>query len=159
MLMHNVETLGVNLKKVEFERRVQSLKARVERVDKPMEICRHVYLTGEMGDKIREQSLILDTPLGLVVVTGCSHQGIVNVLGRAKEILDKPIHLVLGGFHLEQKSQGEMQEIIAAFKGFKVEKCGATHCTGSAQITMFKKAFGENYVSMGTGRVIDLAND
>jgi len=38
----------------------------------------------------------------------------------------------------------------------KVEKCGATHCTGDTQIAMFKKAFGENYVPMGTGRVIEV---
>jgi 7,8-dihydropterin-6-yl-methyl-4-(beta-D-ribofuranosyl)aminobenzene 5'-phosphate synthase len=82
----------------------------------------------------------------------------VSILRRAKEILDKPIYLVFGGFHLGNKSDTEMQEIIAAFKELKVEKCGATHCTGDAQIAMFKKAFGENYVPMGTGRIIEVAD-
>jgi 7,8-dihydropterin-6-yl-methyl-4-(beta-D-ribofuranosyl)aminobenzene 5'-phosphate synthase len=192
ILMHNVDTLGVDLKKVEqvvishnhgdhtgglpavlernpnvtvffpisfpaeFGRRVESLKAKARTVDKPVEICRGVYLTGEMGEEIKEQSLIVDTAKGLVIVTGCSHQGIVNILRRAREILDKPIHLVLGGFHLGNKSDAEMQEIIAAFRELKVEKCGATHCTGDAQIAMFKRAFGENYVPMGTGRRIEV---
>jgi len=194
ILMHNVNTLGVDLKKVEqivishdhgdhtgglpsvlernpnvtvffpvsfpveFGRRVEGLKAKAQSVDKPVEICRNVYLTGEMGDEIKEQSLIIDTAKGLIIVTGCSHQGIVNILKRAKEILDKPIYLVFGGFHLGRKTDAEMQEIIAAFQSMKVEKCGATHCTGDAQITMFKKAFGENYVPMGTGRVIEVAD-
>jgi 7,8-dihydropterin-6-yl-methyl-4-(beta-D-ribofuranosyl)aminobenzene 5'-phosphate synthase len=35
-----------------------------------------------------------------------------------------------------------------------VEKCGATHCTGDKAIDMFKKAFGDNYLPMGTGNVI-----
>jgi 7,8-dihydropterin-6-yl-methyl-4-(beta-D-ribofuranosyl)aminobenzene 5'-phosphate synthase len=140
----------------EFGRRVENLKARAQTVDKPVEICRNVHLTGEMGDEIKEQSLIIDSPSGLVIVTGCSHQGIVNILKRAKEILDKPIYLVFGGFHLANKSDAEMREIIAAFKELKVEKCGATHCTGDAQIAMFKKAFGENYVTMGTGRIIEV---
>jgi 7,8-dihydropterin-6-yl-methyl-4-(beta-D-ribofuranosyl)aminobenzene 5'-phosphate synthase len=100
--------------------------------------------------------LIIDTAKGLIIVTGCSHQGIVNILKRAKEILDKPIYLVFGGFHLGRKTDAEMQEIIAAFQSMKVEKCGATHCTGDAQIAMFKKAFGENFVPMGTGRVIEV---
>jgi len=140
----------------EFRLRVESLKAQAQAVDKPVEICRNVYLTGEMGDEIKEQSLIIDSPKGLIIVTGCSHQGIVNILRRAKEILDKPIHLVFGGFHLGNKSEAEMQEIIAAFKQLKVEKCGATHCTGDGPIAMFKKAFGENYVPMGTGKVIEV---
>ena len=192
ILMHNVEVLGVDLKKVdqivishdhgdhtgglpavlennpnvtvffpisfpgEFGRRVENLKARAQTVDKSIEICRGVYLTGEMGDEIKEQSLIIDTSQGLIIVTGCSHQGIVNILKRAREIRDRPIRLVFGGFHLGRKSVAEMEEIIAAFKSLKVEKCGATHCTGDAQITMFKKAFGENYVPMGTGRIIEV---
>jgi 7,8-dihydropterin-6-yl-methyl-4-(beta-D-ribofuranosyl)aminobenzene 5'-phosphate synthase len=135
---------------------VEGLKARSQSVDKSVEICRDVYLTGEMGYEIKEQSLIIDTPKGLIIVTGCSHPGIVNILKRAREILDKPIRLVFGGFHLGKKSVAEMEEIIAAFKSLKVEKCGATHCTGDAQIVMFKKAFGQNYVPMGTGRVIEV---
>jgi 7,8-dihydropterin-6-yl-methyl-4-(beta-D-ribofuranosyl)aminobenzene 5'-phosphate synthase len=140
----------------EFGRRVTSLKARAQTVDKPVEICRDVFLTGEMGDEIKEQSLIIDSPSGLIIVTGCSHQGIVNILRRAKEMLDKPIHLIFGGFHLGNKSDTEMQEIIAAFQELKVEKCGATHCTGNRAIAMFKKAFGEKYVPMGTGKVIEI---
>ena len=140
----------------EFGRRVESLKAKARTVDQSVEICRDVYLTGEMGEEIKEQSLIIDTAKGLIIVTGCSHQGIVNILKRAREIRDKPIRLVFGGFHLGRKSDAEMQEIIAGFKSLKVEKCGATHCTGDAQIAMFKKAFGENYVPMGTGRVVEV---
>jgi 7,8-dihydropterin-6-yl-methyl-4-(beta-D-ribofuranosyl)aminobenzene 5'-phosphate synthase len=142
----------------EFGRRVEILKARVQAVDKLIQICPKVFLTGEMGDEIKEQSLIVDTARGLIIVTGCSHQGIVNILRRAREILDKPIYLVFGGFHLMQKSNAQIEEIIAAFKELKVEKCGATHCTGDNAIAMFKKAFSENYVPMGTGKVITLQN-
>lgn len=141
----------------EFGRRLESPKAEAQTVDKPVEICRNVHLTGEMGDKIKEQSLIIDTARGLVIVTGCSHQGIVNILRRAKQILDKPIHLVFGGFHLGNKSDAELQEIIAQFKELKVEKCGATHCTGDRAIAMFKQAFGENYVPMGTGKILEIS--
>ncbi|MGB9005448.1 MAG: MBL fold metallo-hydrolase [Candidatus Aminicenantales bacterium] len=140
-----------------FGRRVENLKAKAQTVDKPVEICRNVYLTGEMGDKIKEQSLIVDSPRGLIIVTGCSHQGIVNILERAKEILDKPIYLVFGGFHLGNNSDAELQEIIARFKELKVEKCGATHCTGDKAIGLFRKAFGEGFVPMGTGKVIEIS--
>jgi len=195
ILMHNVDALGVDLKKVgqivishdhgdhtgglsavlernhevtvyypvsfprEFGRSIEGHQAKAQTVDKPIEICPDVYLTGEMGSEIKEQSLIIDTPKGLIIVTGCSHPGIVSILERAREIRDKPIRLVFGGFHLGDNTEAEMQKIIAGFKALKVEKCGATHCTGDAQIAMFKKAFGENYVPMGTGRVIEFADD
>lgn len=137
-------------------RRAKELGAEVRTVDGPVEICRGVFLTGEMGDRIKETSLVLDTPRGIVVVTGCSHPGIVGILERAKEIRDRPIHLVFGGFHLGGTPDADVRAIVAAFRELKVEKCGATHCTGDRPIAMFKAAYGENYLSVGTGRVIEV---
>jgi len=140
----------------EFGRGVRASGAEIRTIDEPVEICPRVHVTGEMGDRIKEQSLVLDTPRGLVIVTGCSHQGIVNILERAKEILDKPIHLVFGGFHLGGTPDAEVGKIIASFKELGVEQCGATHCTGDRPIALFKAAFGDRYVPIGTGKVIEL---
>lgn len=192
ILMHNVEALGVDLKKVdlvvlshahgdhtgglpavlernpnvevlfpvsfppEFGLKVAGAGARPRTVDEPVEICRNVHLAGEMGEAIKEMSLVVDTPGGLVVVTGCSHPGIVGILKRVKEIRARPIHLVFGGFHLGNMPDAEVQTIIAAFKELGVERCGATHCTGDRPIALFKAAFGDRYQPVGTGRVIEV---
>ena len=140
----------------EFGRKAREAGAETRAVDKPIEICRNVHLTGEMGDRIKEMSLVLDTPEGLVVVTGCSHPGIVDILKRAKEIRNKPIRLAFGGFHLGNTPDAEVQKIIAAFQDLEVERCGATHCTGDRPIALFKAAFGDRYVPIGTGRVIEV---
>lgn len=140
----------------EFVSRVENKKAKVISIDEPLEICRDIYLTGEMGDRIKEQSLIINTNKGLVIVTGCSHQGIVNILKRAQEMFDKQIYLVFGGFHLMAKSDAELKEIIRSFKEIGVMKCGATHCTGDKAIAMFKEAYGSNYIPMGTGKVLEV---
>jgi len=140
----------------EFVSRVENKKAKVISIDEPLEICRDVYLTGEMGDRIKEQSLIINTSKGLVIVTGCSHQGIVNILKRAQEMFDKQIYLVFGGFHLMAKSDAELKEIIRSFKEIGVMKCGATHCTGDKAIAMFKEAYGKDYIPMGTGKVLEV---
>lgn len=140
----------------EISRRLDGLRAVGRSVDKPVELCRNVHLTGPMGDSIKEQSLIIDTPRGLIIITGCAHQGILNVLTRARQIVDKPIHMVFGGFHLGGVSDFGMRKIIAGFKEMNVEKCGATHCTGDGPISAFKQAFGDNFLPMGTGRVIEV---
>jgi len=142
----------------EFIRRVENKRAKVKSVKEPVKICRHVYLTGEMGNRIKEQSLIINTSKGLVIVTGCSHQGIVNILKRAKELFDRQIYLVFGGFHLGSKSDEELKEIIRNFKEMGVKKCGATHCTGDRAIELFKDAYKEDYVPMGTGKILEIGD-
>ncbi len=123
-------------------------------VNEAVSVCDHVYLTGQMGGMIKEQSLIVNTPAGLVIVTGCSHQGIVNIVKKAKELLNKDIYLVFGGFHLMQHSKEQVDGIIKAFRDLGVQKCGATHCTGDRAIQQFKDAYGDDYVEIGSGRVL-----
>jgi 7,8-dihydropterin-6-yl-methyl-4-(beta-D-ribofuranosyl)aminobenzene 5'-phosphate synthase len=110
-----------------------------------------------MGDQIKEQSLILNMSQGLVIVTGCSHQGIVNILKKAKEMFDREILLVFGGFHLMQHSDDQINDIIQSFREIGVQKCGATHCTGDRQITLFQEAYDDDYVPIGTGRIIRIS--
>jgi 7,8-dihydropterin-6-yl-methyl-4-(beta-D-ribofuranosyl)aminobenzene 5'-phosphate synthase len=123
-------------------------------VGKPAEICQNLYTSGEFDFQTAEQALVLDTKNGLVVMTGCSHPGIVEMLNKIKSDFNKNIYMVFGGFHLLQKSDGEMNEIISEMKSLGVVKCGATHCTGDKQISMFKEAFGNNYVELGVGNTL-----
>jgi len=142
----------------EFVNRVEKAGARVIPVDKPVEICKGVSLTGEMGGFIKELSLILNTSKGLVVITGCAHPGIVGIVKRAKEVVDKKIYLVCGGFHLLNKSEDEVNQIISQLKDLEVLKVGATHCTGDKAIELFKKAYKENFVQMGAGKSMKISD-
>jgi len=49
-------------------------------VDGPNRLYENVYSTGEMGAWLKEQSLVLDTSKGAVVITGCAHPGIINIV-------------------------------------------------------------------------------
>lgn len=140
-----------------FSQNISEKNATPIRVDEPVQICEHVFSTGEIQGVVNEQALILDTENGLVVITGCSHPGIVTMLKRTEELHNKNIHLVFGGFHLMNHSDSEVNQIIEEFRELGVEKCGATHCTGDRAIELFKEAFGENYVPMGVGQVIKLS--
>ena len=123
-------------------------------VKEPARICENLYTSGEFDYQIPEQALVLNTKNGLVVMTGCSHPGIIEMLKKIKSRFNKNIYMVFGGFHLLNKSEVEMDAIIAEMKSIGVIKCGATHCTGDDQIKMFKKAFGEDYFELGVGNSI-----
>ena len=137
-----------------FKKRMTGLNFEPLLVDKPGKICEHLYTSGEFDYEIAEQALVLDTKKGLVVMTGCSHPGIVKMLNKIKSDFSKNIYMVFGGFHLLQKSDKEMNQIISDMKALGVVKCGATHCTGDKQIQMFKNSFGDNYFELGVGNAI-----
>jgi len=129
----------------------------VEETLPSQELIPGVFTTGEMVDpavRIPEQSLVVPTDSGLVVVTGCAHQGIVAIVRRAREMFDQPVYLVLGGFHLIGKSDAQVADIVAEFRRLGVRKVGATHCTGDAAIAAFAAEYGDDFVSMGAGRVV-----
>ena len=139
----------------EFIDKVKDAGASVILINEPAEICKGVFSTGEMEGPVNEQSLIVNTNKGIVVVTGCSHPGIVNIIKKVQEIMEEDIYLVFGGFHLKDHSEKAVKEIISQFRELGVKKCGATHCTGDKQIKLFKEAYGNDYIEMGTGRVLE----
>ena len=138
-------------------REVQQTGAETVNVQDPVQICKNVHTTGEMGVQIKEQALILDTTQGLVVITGCAHPGIVGIVKKAKQVLNKDINMVFGGFHLVQTSAARIKDIIADFRELGVIKVGATHCTGDEAIQMFREEWGKNFVELGVGRKISIS--
>ena len=139
-----------------FAQNISDRGARPVRVRGPVEICPHVFSTGEIEGSVPEQSLILDTEKGLIIITGCSHPGIVTILKRAKEMFDKEIYFVCGGFHLINAPETAVRQIIASFKALGVRRCGPTHCTGDRAIALFREAYGTNCIPMGVGQVIQV---
>ncbi len=121
-------------------------------INQPQQINRFIYSLGELQGRANEQSLAIPTVDGLVVITGCAHPGIVHIVKAAtRHFPDEKIHLVLGGFHLNQNSEQEVREITNELKKLGVEKAAATHCTGPASIKVFAEEFGENYIQGGVG--------
>ena len=138
----------------EFEQTAKRHGAEVVRVSVALEIDRGIYSTGEMGHGIKEQSLILNTPQGMVIVTGCAHPGIVETIQRAKTTTGREVYMVLGGFHLSGKNAKEIRDLIDAFREMKVQKAAPCHCTGDLAIAMFKNAYGKHFVKTGVGKIL-----
>ena len=118
-------------------------------------VAEGMYSTGELQGPVGEQALVIDTEAGLVIVTGCAHPGVVRIVERSKELLPgRPVHLVLGGFHLGGKNPSQIQGILADFRRLEVERAAPAHCTGEQAIAAFAAEYGDDYVQAGVGRVI-----
>ena len=88
--------------------------------------------TGLVEDNIPEdQSLVLNTPEGLVVITGCGHAGIVNILTFAREQFpNEPVEAIIGGLHLFPATDQQLDWTADKLKDFKVANLVGAHCTG-----------------------------
>ena len=130
--------------------------ARLVEVHEPMEIAEGIYTTGELGAGIIEQSLVLVMRRGLVVITGCAHPGVVNIVEKARGIAGGEVYLVMGGFHLSGESEDKIEGIIADFRRLGVRKVAPCHCTGEQAIRMFAAEYGEDFIKVGVGRVLEI---
>lgn len=140
-----------------FRRAVTDGGADVRTVGVGGRLADHVTGTGGLsGNGIVEQAMIVETPQGLVVITGCAHPGIVRIAETAKRLTGKRIHLLMGGFHLGGASRTEIQAIVAKLKSLGVQKVAPSHCTGEAATALFRQAWGRDFVEAGLGAVIVL---
>lgn len=122
-------------------------------VTEPVEILPGVHTTGQIPGGFREQALVLETPEGSVVVTGCAHPGIVRLVSDAKEIVPGAIQLVVGGFHLGDLRESAVANIITNFRSLGVRQVSPTHCTGDEAIAIFAEEYGADYIQGGVGKV------
>ena len=130
--------------------------ANFELIDKTTEIVPGITLIALVSEapgtrELKELSLAINTPDGLVLVVGCSHPGIDKIVEAATTINPK-IHLIAGGFHLVAASDDAISKIVAALKDtFKVEIIAPGHCTGEPTFAALKQAFGDHYIYAGLG--------
>ena len=135
--------------------------AHFELIEKTTEIAPGVHLIFQISDKpttleLREISLAIDTPEGIVLVVGCSHPGLDKIVDAATKI-NQHIHMVTGGFHLAVAKDAEIEQIVSTLHDtFKVDFVAPSHCTGEPAFSAFKKAFGGHYIYAGLGTSIEL---
>ncbi|MGQ9673961.1 MAG: MBL fold metallo-hydrolase [Candidatus Aminicenantales bacterium] len=140
----------------DFKDKIRKMGARVVEVEKRAEICKGASTSGVIEGWIKEQSLVLDTKKRLIVITGCAHPRIVNILIKVKELFKKDIHLVFGGFHLAGFYKAEIKEIIAKFRSLGVQKVGPCHCSGEDARQLFAEEYQEDFIKIGVGKEIKI---
>ena len=120
--------------------REKILTKKITRIKEPLEIRHNIFTTGELGGI--EQSLVINTDKGLLVVVGCSHPGVGNILDAASRF--GKIYGIIGGLH--------------GFHNFKrlngLPLICPCHCTQYK--SEIKHLFPQQYLECGAGLVLEL---
>jgi len=137
--------------------------ANFQLIDKNTEIAPNISLITLVSDKpgtleLRELSLAINTPEGVVVIVGCSHPGIDRIV-QAATAINPRVHLVAGGLHLVVANDQDIEKAVTALHDtFKVEYVAPGHCTGEPAFGAFKKAYGDHYLYAGLGTSFPLTS-
>ena len=118
-----------------------------------------ILLNGKWGVdlEVKEISLAIDTPDGVVLIVGCSHPTIEAIVEASKAVTGKPIHLILGGLHLLPAKDDQIKLIARSLHDtWKVDFIAPSHCTGEPAFAALKEAFADKYVYAGLGSTVVL---
>lgn len=103
-----------------------------------------------------EVLLAIDTPEGLVVLLGCSHPGMKNMLDSAAKLINRPIYAVLGGTHLVEASDSSLETSMSYLDSDSLKVIGVSHCTGQAAMDQLA-ASNSRYYHNRTGSSLFVA--
>ncbi len=97
-------------------------------------------------------ALWLRTERGLVVVTGCSHAGLINTLHHVRRVSGEPrLHAVLGGFHLLEAGDRRIERTMAALEELDPDLIVPCHCTGDQAVEKLRRVFRERVAPGSAG--------
>jgi 7,8-dihydropterin-6-yl-methyl-4-(beta-D-ribofuranosyl)aminobenzene 5'-phosphate synthase len=106
-----------------------------------------------------DQSLVIETAKGLVILLGCCHAGLINSLEHITGLTGrKDIYAVIGGTHLGFCSQEQLDRSIAALKKFAVGKLAVSHCTGFAAAAKLSREMPQEFHCAMVGYTLEVAN-
>ena len=142
----------------EIKTAATSAGAELVEVAGPLSLCPGLCTLGRLGVDIPEQSLGVHTPEGLVLLTGCAHPGVANIVANARTLAGGDVLLVAGGFHLRSASSTEIDAVVAALVNLGVRNVAPSHCTGDGARQVFAATFGDRYHPSGVGTVLNLAD-
>jgi 7,8-dihydropterin-6-yl-methyl-4-(beta-D-ribofuranosyl)aminobenzene 5'-phosphate synthase len=160
---------------------LESLGARFQLGIDMVEVGQGVYLTGEIprqssfekGDDamtriegngkqihpdplLDDLSMLVDTDKGLVIVLGCAHAGMINIINYAIEQLHTDrIFAVIGGTHLGFADDRQFEETLKVIDNYNIEHIGVSHCTGLEKASLLHARLGKRFFFGTVGAVLE----
>lgn len=112
---------------------------------------------GFCPDPLRDDlSLALSTEKGLVILLGCAHAGVINIIEHFREKSgEERIFALIGGTHLGPASEEQFQATLAALKRYRIARIGLSHCTGlNRGAQLFQEFAGRSFFA-AAGTVLE----
>ena len=135
--------------------------AHIQLIDQTTEVMPGITLIALISDapgtrELKELSLAIDTPDGIVLVVGCSHPGIEAIVAEAVKI-NSHIHFIAGGLHLVAAQDPVIEKVANTLHDtYKVDFIAPGHCSGEPTFTALQKAFGARYLYAGLGTTLSI---
>jgi 7,8-dihydropterin-6-yl-methyl-4-(beta-D-ribofuranosyl)aminobenzene 5'-phosphate synthase len=130
-------------------------------VESTLEVAPGIFLIPTISNvkgtlELRELTLAIDTPLGRVLVVGCSHPGVEEILSAASPV-NSHVHMLLGGLHLVKTPDSEIERLANALHDkWAIDRIAPGHCTGEPAFAKLKQVFGASYVYAGLGSRVEI---
>ena len=105
-----------------------------------------------VDDFSHEQSLVIETDKGLLILNSCSHGGAANIINEVKATFpDKKVYGLIGGLHLFNKSEAEVREVADQIRKTGIEYICTGHCTKDRAFGILKEKLGDVAHQMKVG--------
>ena len=152
--------------------------ARIERINKNQEVAPGLHLLTAIPDRFPKPSgdmrlkmlgedglqsdsfkhelvTVIEGRDGLVVLTGCAHNGVLNMIAAVREAFpDEAIQAVVGGFHLHHEDREEILAVGEKLLAEKIPQIVSGHCTGNKALNLLEACLGERFQRLYTGMVL-----
>ena len=135
--------------------------ANFQLIDKTTEVEPGITLIALVSDapgtkELKELSLAINTPDGIVLVVGCSHPGIETIVAEAAKINPR-IHFIAGGFHMVVAQDAAIDKAATSLHDtYKVDYIAPGHCTGEPTFAAMQRMFGARYLYAGLGTTLSI---
>lgn len=146
----------------QWQEKIERSGNRFEVATRMKEIANGIFLTGDVigeykGEEILEQAVATRTDKGMSIFTGCAHPGILKISEMVKKHFKGNFYAVLGGMHMNKEELTVVNmtaDILKKEMGFK--KAGPTHCSGEEARCVFRQTFGQDFLDLQVGTVIEV---
>ena len=114
------------------------------------------------GEKIHpdplkdDLSLLVDSDRGLILVLGCAHAGLINIIEYAMKRMNRDdIYAIIGGTHLAFATEEQIAATMEVIDRFSIERIGVSHCTGQLQASRLHAKLNERFFFASVGFTMD----